>query len=322
MNSIAHIVDCSILGLIQNTPLPIYTQATDHPSWKGSLHGNFSVSAAYKMINGQDTDPNGWKWFWKLKIPEKLKSFIWIILHNKLPTNQLRALRGMTTQDSCPRCNAGPEDINHLFRVCPKAADHWRATVFGQSMRGNLDSSIVDWCGKNLGKSKILVVVLGSLGTSYSLPQFGKIWKDRNIKSFDNLDSNPSVSSKRSYDYAFEIVEAFKSPLMTGHQNPRLTKWVSPCAGSIKLNVDGCWYSADRNAGLGGIFRDKNGTWMLGFYGKLDAESSTAAEIWSIYRGLTIILEKGLVNVEIESDSLVAVNLVNEGTPGTIPKLF
>ncbi|KAG5549055.1 hypothetical protein RHGRI_014428 [Rhododendron griersonianum] len=148
----------------------------------------------------------------------------------------------MTTQDSCPRCNASPEDINHLFRACFKAVDLWGATAFGQIMRGNLDSSIVVWFGKNLQKSKL-----------------------------------------------------------------------------IELNVDGCWYSAKRNAGIGRIFRDTKGTWILGFYGKLNAESSTTVEIWSIYRGLTIILEKGLVNVDIESDSLVVVNLVNEGNPGNHP---
>ncbi|KAI8554787.1 hypothetical protein RHMOL_Rhmol05G0124000 [Rhododendron molle] len=90
--------------------------------------------------------------------------------------------------------------------------------------------------------------------------------------------------------------------------------------GNIKLNVDGCWYNADRNAGLGGIIRDTNGTWVLGFYGKMIAESSTEAEIWSIYRGLTIILEKGLANVDIESDSLIAVNIINAGTPGNHPQ--
>ncbi|KAI8538402.1 hypothetical protein RHMOL_Rhmol09G0100000 [Rhododendron molle] len=99
-----------------------------------------------------------------------------------------------------------------------------------------------------------------------------------------------------------------------------LSKWVPPNAGNIKLNVDGCWYNAERNAGIGGIFRDNHGTWTLGFYGTMKAESSTEAEIWSIYRGLTIILERGLANVDIESDSPVAVNIINAGNPGNHPQ--
>jgi len=42
------------------------------------------------------------------------------------------------------------------------------------------------------------------------------------------------------------------------------------------------------------------------------AASSIETEIWSIYRGLTIILEKGLKNIQIESDSQTAVILFNE----------
>ncbi|KAI8550397.1 hypothetical protein RHMOL_Rhmol06G0103100 [Rhododendron molle] len=43
---------------------------------------------------------------------------------------------------------------------------------------------------------------------------------------------------------------------------------------------------------------------------------SLEAELYGSYRGLTIILEKSLANVTIESDSLVVVELINEGNPG------
>lgn len=35
------------------------------------------------------------------------------------------------------------------------------------------------------------------------------------------------------------------------------------------------------------------GDWILGYYRKTTCESNLEAEIWGIYRGLTIILEKG-----------------------------
>lgn len=50
------------------------------------------------------------------------------------------------------------------------------------------------------------------------------------------------------------------------------------------------------------------------------ADSSLETEIWSIYRGLTIILGKEKNNVQLESDSSVAVNLINEGAPGNHPQ--
>ncbi|KAI8558233.1 hypothetical protein RHMOL_Rhmol04G0074400 [Rhododendron molle] len=86
--------------------------------------------------------------------------------------------------------------------------------------------------------------------------------------------------------------------------------------GIIKLNMDGCWYESNGKAGFGGLFRDAKGDWILGFFGKLNCESSLEAELWGIYKGLQIILEKSLQNVQIESDAMLAVSLINDGNPG------
>lgn len=50
------------------------------------------------------------------------------------------------------------------------------------------------------------------------------------------------------------------------------------------------------------------------------ATSNLEAEVWSIYRGLTIILEKGWMNMHIESDSQTAVILFNEGASANHPQ--
>lgn len=52
---------------------------------------------------------------------------------------------------------------------------------------------------------------------------------------------------------------------------------------------------------------------QLGFYRKFRCSSSLETEIWTLYRGLTIILEKGLNNVKIESDSAIAIQMITEG---------
>lgn len=147
-----------------------------------------------------------------------------------------------------------------------------------------------------------------------------QIWKDRNKKSFDNIDTVPDMSSKLLITYALEIMEAFKSPLILGPVINRLTSWFPTITGELKLNTDRSWYDTNRSAGFGGLFRDAQGIWQLGYYGKMLAASSLEAEIWSIYRGLTIILEKGLTNIQIESDSEIAVILFNEGATTNHPQ--
>lgn len=83
--------------------------------------------------------------------------------------------------------------------------------------------------------------------------------------------------------------------------------------GTIKLNTDGCFYEFNKTSGFGGIFKDCLGSWMLGYYGKANCTSSLEVEIWALYLGLTIILEKELSNVTIEFDSSVVVQLCNDG---------
>ena len=53
------------------------------------------------------------------------------------------------------------------------------------------------------------------------------------------------------------------------------------------------------------------------YYGRLLDGSSLEAELWEIYRGLKIIAAQDLKNVDIESesDTEVAVNLIKNGRP-------
>jgi len=77
------------------------------------------------------------------------------------------------------------------------------------------------------------------------------------------------------------------------------------------VNTIGCVYESNGKAGFGGLFRDHEGKWLLGYYGKLNSVSVLEAEFWGIYRGLTIMFEKGYNNIHIETDSLAAVQLIN-----------
>ncbi|XP_058198622.1 uncharacterized protein LOC131314149 [Rhododendron vialii] len=147
-----------------------------------------------------------------------------------------------------------------------------------------------------------------------------QLWKDRNKKSFDNIDIPPLTSAKTIIAYAQEIVDAFKSPLTNGSTRTCLNSWSNPSAGNVKLNTDGCWYESNGTGGFGGLFRNHMGDWIMGYYGKRSFHSSLEAELWSIYKGLEVILERKLENVKIESDSLVAVNLTMEGNPGNHPQ--
>ncbi|KAF7811082.1 cytochrome P450 89A2-like [Senna tora] len=80
----------------------------------------------------------------------------------------------------------------------------------------------------------------------------------------------------------------------------------------VKINVDGAAKTNDSLISCGGVIRDNNGSWILGFTRSLGSGSALLAEIWGILLDITKGLDRGFGNIIIESDSLAAVHLVNK----------
>lgn len=112
-----------------------------------------------------------------------------------------------------------------------------------------------------------------------------------------------NVSYRNIVAYSSEIAEAFRSPLHNGLIHSSLIHWFSPISARVKLNTDGSYYESTGKADFGGLFIDHKSGWLKGYYGKLRYNTSLETELWSIYRGLTMILEKGWSFVCIEIDS-------------------
>lgn len=59
--------------------------------------------------------------------------------------------------------------------------------------------------------------------------------------------------------------------------------------------------------------RCETGTWLWGYHGKLGHCTSLEAEIRAIYQGLTILFQKRVTNVEVETDSEQATHQIQHG---------
>lgn len=131
--------------------LPPLNANVDSPIWKGLGDGKFSTSTAYKINSGNLGLEEDWSWLWKLRLPQKLISFLWIVMHGKVLTNQLREQRGLSSGPSCPSCNE-VEDMNHLFRTCHKAKVVWLA-MFGRPWYiAMIQEPWLDWLVSNSRK--------------------------------------------------------------------------------------------------------------------------------------------------------------------------
>lgn len=91
-----------------------------------------------------------------------------------------------------------------------------------------------------------------------------------------------------------------------------LTWWESPNTGIFKLNVDGSCKPASGNIGAGGVLRDSFGNWIKGFAVNLGNGQVLEAELWGLFFGLKMALDKGVNRLITEMDSALCVQFIQQ----------
>ncbi|XP_070014523.1 uncharacterized protein [Nicotiana sylvestris] len=99
-------------------------------------------------------------------------------------------------------------------------------------------------------------------------------------------------------------------------------RWNKPPQNIIKLNIDGAFSKSTLEAGLGGVFRNKNGDWIFGYCRSTYASSVMHCELMALHEGLKIARQLDLPNIEIETGSTDAISLLNENNPNFYNLIF
>ncbi|KAK5777246.1 hypothetical protein PVK06_045213 [Gossypium arboreum] len=86
--------------------------------------------------------------------------------------------------------------------------------------------------------------------------------------------------------------------------------------GWVYLNTDGSVKNVDRFAVAGGLLREQDGNWIVGFTRYLGNYEVIDSELWGILDGVQIALDCGFRKVIIRIDNIEAVNLIHEGVSG------
>ena len=81
---------------------------------------------------------------WQLRIPSKVKIFMWRILHGIIPLKSIMVNRHVGTSGECPICHVAAEHILHLLFQCHKAREMWRLLGLDSIMEA---ASSIDWAG-------------------------------------------------------------------------------------------------------------------------------------------------------------------------------
>lgn len=83
--------------------------------------------------------------------------------------------------------------------------------------------------------------------------------------------------------------------------------WIKPATRIHKLNVDG---SRTKNGDTWRVMKDEAGSWCGGFMVNIRTGEVLQAETWGLFHGLHLAHTQHIMKLEIESDSVVLVNVI------------
>ncbi|OIT05141.1 putative ribonuclease h protein [Nicotiana attenuata] len=88
------------------------------------------------------------------------------------------------------------------------------------------------------------------------------------------------------------------------------TKWEPPTIHQLKLNIDGAFKGRFQQGGIGGVFRDSTGNWILGFTKTTTGPSPLYIELEALCYGLQLAVTYKFTNFQIETDSASIPSLI------------
>lgn len=91
----------------------------------------------------------------------------------------------------------------------------------------------------------------------------------------------------------------------------RNISWLPPTLPFVELNTDGSCSGSSATAGAGGLIRDYNGSWLVGFSRRIGCTNAICAKLWALRDGLNIAVQNNFLNLVIELDAKMVIVLLN-----------
>ncbi|GAU47106.1 hypothetical protein TSUD_403390 [Trifolium subterraneum] len=231
----------------------------------GGSKNDFSIAVMYNTMCGfreEDVDPI-WRRIWKIKVLERVRTFIWMVKHTRLLTNSLKSVMGLC-HAMCSYCGDVEETTLHAMRDCPVAKDMLLQLILNEC-RG--------------------LFFMGELDA----------WIEYNLQNQNKeLHDEEFVRPMRPVLHVLKLLKDY-AQAMQNHVNGdirgsivALIGWVPPKENFVKLNTDG----ASKNnqvAGCGGVVRGTQSEWVGGFAMCVGRSRALVAEAWGVLEGLQYV---------------------------------
>ncbi|KAL3838984.1 hypothetical protein ACJIZ3_023575 [Penstemon smallii] len=164
------------------------------------------------------------------------------------------------------------------------------------------------WIKRNITRERFDNIILPNIPwCTMFIAIVWAIWKSRNKFIFRNTREPTNQVIFIAKGMAEDMMRTNGRKENKRRSAPEQVKWSKPQVGWFKLNTDGS------------LLRDDAGNWVVGFSRKLGEVTITMAELLAIREGLSLAWEKRIPRLVMESDSEVAVKLINEADVETHP---
>ncbi|KAI5327874.1 hypothetical protein L3X38_027270 [Prunus dulcis] len=147
------------------------------------------------------------------------------------------------------------------------------------------------------------------------IPPKLKIFAWLTVRNHQVFQGDEDVSSDPKQLIVRAVHEWFKASHVFCKHNHKVQvdlKWEPPISGQFKLNVDGSRRNGSGHIGARGVIRNSSGDWISGFAVNLGKGQILEAEIWGLFFGLKLALDKEINNLVVEMDSALAVQLIQK----------
>ncbi|CAA7014055.1 unnamed protein product [Microthlaspi erraticum] len=301
------------------------TGAKDRLSWSASADGQFSVKSAFSLLTNDATPRPDMEVFfrrvWKIRVPERVKVFLWLVSHQVIMTNVERKRRHLCDSEVCSVCRGGFETIIHVLRDCPSILGIWNRIVPALVRRDFFFKSLLEWLFDNLQEDPADNVTPWTITFAMACWWAWK-WRCGNV-----FGENRRCPDRVQFikDFAREVWTANKrvaNQSSGAAREERQIGWLPPPGDWFKLNTDGASRGNPGLATAGGVLRDAEGRWCRGFILNIGRCSAPLAELWGVYYGLVMAWEQRCLRVELEVDSELVVGFLQTGISDTHPLFF
>lgn len=141
-SSISFNLPINIINLIKCTFIPTNTTKEDKMIWGLAQNDIFTTKSAYTFLSNETDslksgDGENFRWIWNLRVPNKIKTFIWLLSHDRLLTWAFLNRIGVNCNPACYFCSFIPETSTHIFFDYPNAKLFWHDLTSKAQMTAN-----------------------------------------------------------------------------------------------------------------------------------------------------------------------------------------